>query len=94
MGYTDGRNIDRKGMDDPMKERKYPTWRKPAGMLAIVALIAIWAFIVASASPWIGQLHMLVQALVYLIAGIVWIAPLRPLMIWMETGSFRAPREN
>jgi Protein of unknown function (DUF2842) len=29
------------------------------------------------------------QALIYLIAGTIWIAPLRPLMIWMETGKWR-----
>ena len=77
-----------------MNDRKYPTWRKPAGILAIVTLIAVWAFIVASASPWIGQLPIWVQGIVYMIAGIIWIAPLRPLMIWMETGSFRAPSEE
>jgi Protein of unknown function (DUF2842) len=71
--------------------QKRPSWRKPAGILAILAIIALWTFIVASASPYIGQTHVLVQALVYLIAGIVWIAPLRPLLIWMETGSFKAP---
>ena len=70
-----------------------PTWRKPAGVLAILVLIAIWSFIVASASPYIGQTPILVQGFVYLVAGIVWIAPLRPLMIWMETGSFKAPPE-
>jgi Protein of unknown function (DUF2842) len=62
-------------------------------MMAILAIIAIWTFIVASASAYIGNLHILVQAIIYLIAGIVWIAPLRPLLIWMETGSFRAPTE-
>ena len=71
-----------------------PSWRKPAGMLAIMALITVWAFLIVSLSGYIGQIHILAQGLVYLIAGIVWIAPLRPLMIWMETGSFRAPPEE
>ena len=70
-----------------------PTWRKPAGIFAILGLIAVWAFIVASASAWIGKLPIPLQTLIYLIAGIVWILPLRPLMIWMETGSFKAPSE-
>jgi Protein of unknown function (DUF2842) len=72
---------------------KSPSWRKPAGMIAILAIIGIWAFLVVSASPYIGQTHILVQAVIYLIAGIIWIIPLRPLLIWMETGSFRAPTE-
>ncbi len=67
-----------------------PSWRKPVGMLAILALISVWVFAIVSLSGYIGQIHVLAQAFVYLIAGIVWIAPLRPLMIWMETGSFRA----
>lgn len=70
-----------------------PSWRKPAGMVAILAIISIWAIIVVSASVYIGELHVLAQAIVYLIAGIIWIAPLRPLLIWMETGSFKAPSE-
>ena len=70
-----------------------PSWRKPAGMLAILGLIAVWVFLIVSLSGYIGQIHILAQAFVYLIAGIVWIAPLRPLMIWMETGSFKAPPE-
>ena len=70
-----------------------PSWRKPAGMLAILTLIAVWVFLIVSLSGYIGQIHIIAQAVVYLIAGIVWIAPLRPLMIWMETGSFKAPPE-
>lgn len=70
-----------------------PSWRKPAGMVAILAIIAAWTFIVVSASAYIGQLHILLQAVIYLIAGVIWIAPLRPLLIWMETGSFKAPSE-
>ena len=32
---------------------------------------------------------VLVQALFYLVAGIVWIAPLKPLLRWMELGTWR-----
>jgi Protein of unknown function (DUF2842) len=74
-------------------DRPRPSWRKPAGMIAILAIIAIWALIVVSASEFIGQLPIFAQGVVYLIAGIIWIAPLRPLLIWMETGSFSAPTE-
>lgn len=70
-----------------------PSWRKPAGMVAILAIIAFWVIIVVSASPYIGQLHVLAQGVIYLIAGIIWIVPLRQLLIWMETGSFKAPSE-
>ena len=77
-------------MTTPLKE---PTWRKPAGMLGILLIILMWAVIVVSASDFIGAQHILVQSVIYLVAGIIWIAPMRPLLIWMETGSFRAPPE-
>lgn len=67
-----------------------PSWRKPAGMFMILALITVWAVIVSSLSPWIGQLHALLQAVIYIVAGIVWILPLKPLLAWMETGRWRA----
>ena len=72
---------------------KQPSWRKPAGMLAILLIISIWSVIVVSASEFIGAQHIAVQTIIYLVAGIIWIAPMRPLLIWMETGSFRAPPE-
>jgi hypothetical protein len=75
-------------MNGPLKQ---PTWRKPAGMLAILLIILVWSVLIVSASEYIGQLHILLQSVIYLIAGVIWIAPMRPLMIWMETGSFRAP---
>jgi hypothetical protein len=32
---------------------------------------------------------MLAQAIFYLVAGIAWILPLKPLLRWMETGKFK-----
>lgn len=68
-----------------------PSWRKPAGALAIVGLILVWVVLVASFSGQIGGLPILVQTLIYLALGIVWILPLKPLLRWMETGRWRAP---
>lgn len=66
-----------------------PTWRKPVGMLGILAFILFWLVAVASLSPWIGALPALVQMLVYGVAGVTWIAPLKPALRWMETGRWR-----
>ena len=68
-----------------------PSWRKPAGILLILLLIAIWCVAIASASPWIGQLHGLLQLVIYVTAGIIWIwiLPLKRLLTWMETGKWR-----
>ncbi len=66
-----------------------PSWRKPAGIFLILVLIAGWAVGVASLSSTVGQWPVLLQALFYLLAGLAWILPLKPLLKWMETGHFR-----
>lgn len=67
-----------------------PNWRKPVGMLAILTLIAVWIVGVASFSGPLGRLPVLVQLAFYVVLGIVWILPLKPLLRWMETGRWRA----
>jgi hypothetical protein len=67
-----------------------PSWRKPVGVFAILALIGVWAALIASLSTTVGSWPVLVQALFYLVAGIVWILPLKPLLRWIETGRFKA----
>jgi hypothetical protein len=66
-----------------------PSWRKPTGVFAILALITVWAVLVVSLSGTVGKWPVLVQAGFYLVAGIVWILPLKPLLRWMETGRFK-----
>ncbi len=66
-----------------------PSWRKPAGVFAMLALITAWAVLIASLSELVGRWPVLLQAIFYLIAGIVWILPLKPLLRWIETGHFR-----
>ena len=66
-----------------------PTWRKPAGMGLILLLILVWAILVASQASLIARLPWPLQAIVYCFAGIVWIAPLKPLLFWMEHGRWR-----
>jgi hypothetical protein len=70
----------------PMK----PTWRKPAGMGLILLLILVWSVLVVSAADLLTGLPGIVHAIYYIVAGIVWILPLKPLLLWMETGRWRA----
>ena len=63
-----------------------PTWRKPIGILAMLIYIMIWVFLVASAAEWIELLPVLLQTIIYLFCGIVWIFPLKPMLYWMEHG--------
>jgi hypothetical protein len=48
--------------------------------------------LVASLAGTVSRRPMLVQALFYLVTGLVWIAPLKPLIRWIETGRFRSAR--
>ena len=66
-----------------------PSARKLAAIALILLLILIWAGFVATVAPWVGRLPVLVQAAFYLVMGIAWIIPLRPLIRWSQTGSFR-----
>jgi len=67
-----------------------PTWRKPAGIVLILLLIAGWAVLVVSGADLIAGLPWPVHAAYFLIAGLAWIAPLKPLLRWMETGRWGA----
>ena len=65
-----------------------PSIRKLVGIMLILLLIVGWTAFVASLAPVVGTWPVLVQAPYYLIMGIAWIIPLKPLVRWIETGSF------
>ena len=66
-----------------------PSWRKPAGIFAILTLIALWAVLVASLSGVVQRWPILLQSLFYLATGLVWVLPLKPLLRWMEGAPFK-----
>jgi hypothetical protein len=72
-----------------MAQRPAPSWRALTGVLAILLLIVLWGALVASLAQFVGHWPILVQAGFYLVVGIIWIIPLKPLVRWMVTGSFR-----
>jgi hypothetical protein len=74
--------------------REKPTWRIPVGILGLCLGLAFYALGVLLLSPLIERLHVLLQTIVYLILGIAWLLPLRGFLIWMETGSFRPPKDK
>ena len=74
-----------------MPDSPLPSWRKPAGIAAIVLLILVWAALVASLAGLVGRWPILVQTLFYLVMGLVWIVPLKPLLRWSEMGQWRTP---
>ncbi len=67
-----------------------PNWRQPVGIILILILILLWSGIVVSLIDWIIELNFWLQLPIYIFAGIAWIFPLKPLLIWMNTGRFRS----
>ena len=68
------------------------SWRKPVGVLAILALLGLYGLAVMAAAPWLGRLPWPVQTVVYLVLGIAWVFPVRPALTWMETGRWAAAK--
>lgn len=74
--------------------RHEPSLRKPAGIAAILALIVLWAVLVASFASAVSRWPVLVQALFYLVMGVAWIVPLGPLLRWSQTGRWRRTKAD
>lgn len=66
-----------------------PTWRKPVGVLAMLAAVGLYAMAAVTLLAPIARWPILAQTAVYLIAGTIWILPLGRFLKWMETGRFR-----
>jgi predicted membrane channel-forming protein YqfA (hemolysin III family) len=66
-----------------------PSWRKPFGIFVMLALIIVITALAGTFSPALARLHWALQAAAYIILGIGWIIPLKPLLRWMETGKWR-----
>ena len=66
--------------------REKPTLRIPLGMIVLVTALAGYSIGIMWASQWIGELHALLQGVIYLVLGTIWILPAKRLVIWMETG--------
>lgn len=67
-----------------------PHIRRPLGILALIvalfayALFAVWLF-----EP-VSRLHPLLQLPIWAVLGVAWVFPLKPVIVWIETGRWRA----
>ena len=67
--------------------RTQPTWRIPIGILALILGVALYCGLIAHfLAPVITDWPVLLQLPLYIVLGVVWLAPLRRFLIWMETG--------
>ena len=69
-----------------------PSFRKLVGIAAIMLTIIALSAFVAGLARVVWQWPVIVQAVFYLVMGTIWIMPLKPLIRWIETGSFRAAK--
>ena len=75
-----------------VQEMSEPSPRKLAGIALILLLIAIWAAFIASLAHVVGRWPILIQTPFYLIMGLAWIIPLKPLVRWIESGQWRSSK--
>lgn len=70
--------------------RTEPTWRIPIGIIVLILGVLLYAELIAHfLAPLVGQWPALAQLPLYIVLGVVWLAPLRRFLIWMETGRWR-----
>jgi predicted membrane channel-forming protein YqfA (hemolysin III family) len=60
-----------------------PSWRSLAGIFLILLLIVAWSAVVVAAYGRIADAHWALQAVFFIVAGTVWVLPLKPLIRWM-----------
>ena len=75
-----------------MQEQLKPKWRNGVGMMLMLLAILLWCIAVLLLSPLVARLPFLIEMLFYAVAGIGWVFPMRPLLMWMETGAWRRQR--
>ncbi|MCP5391510.1 MAG: DUF2842 domain-containing protein [Sphingomonadaceae bacterium] len=70
-----------------MMKRTEPTWRIPIGILGLIIGLIAYGLVIARYAPELmSGWPVLVQTLVYLVLGLIWLLPLKRFLIWMETG--------
>ncbi|WP_427969440.1 DUF2842 domain-containing protein [Altererythrobacter sp.] len=75
--------------------RTEPTWRIPAGILALLASLIVYATVIARYVPGvIAGWPMWLQTIAYVVLGVIWLLPLKRFLIWMETGRWHAPDDG
>ena len=61
--------------------------RKAIAMLGVLIFLVLYAIAASTIGSWLSGANGFVQLLFYVIAGVVWVFPLKPLMDWMNRPS-------
>ena len=60
------------------------TGRRTLGIFSIITIIVGWTLLVASFADGIARWPIWGQSLFYLVAGLAWLLPMKPLLVWMN----------
>lgn len=90
-GSISGRTVADFTWPTPYVDVMTPSYRKPVGVLAIITGLIIYSGVVARLVAPIGTLSTWLAVPLYAILGVLWLLPLKPVLQWMETGTWRPP---
>lgn len=69
--------------------RETPTWRIPVGIIGLFLGLMVYGILIAVyLADILASWHWLVQTIIYIILGTIWLLPLGNFLIWMETGKW------
>ncbi|MBB3033060.1 DUF2842 domain-containing protein [Alteriqipengyuania lutimaris] len=75
--------------------RQEPNWRIPVGIFALLIGLLVYGIVIARYVPeLVVGWPVILQMVVYLVLGLIWLLPLRRFLIWMETGRWGAPADD
>ncbi|GHF23499.1 hypothetical protein GCM10017044_17540 [Kordiimonas sediminis] len=63
-----------------------PTNRSAIGMAILIFGLTAYAFAAAAIGELFGESGLTIQTLYYSFAGIIWIFPVKKLLVWIEEG--------
>jgi hypothetical protein len=66
--------------------------RKPVAILLMLAFMALWVWGAATIGSRLTDAPSWLQLVFYVVAGIGWVLPLRPLFLWMNAN--QPPEED
>jgi len=66
--------------------------RKPVAILLMLAFMALWVWGAATIGSRLTGVSGWLQLVFYVVAGIGWVLPLRPLFLWMNAN--QPPEED
>ncbi|MEO0786118.1 MAG: DUF2842 domain-containing protein [Pseudomonadota bacterium] len=59
--------------------------RKPIAILALFAVLGVWIVVATMIGSEIATAPGLLQLIFYIVAGIGWVIPMRPIFMWMNS---------